>query len=42
MDESDALEFWNERAPILQYDGGRSQPDAELTGYLPDADVGPG
>ncbi|MDR6412212.1 UNVERIFIED_ORG: hypothetical protein ABIC62_005712 [Burkholderia sp. 1595] len=29
MDESDALEFWNERAAIMQYDGGRSQPDAE-------------
>lgn len=29
MDESDALEFWAERAAIMQYDGGRPQPDAE-------------
>ncbi|MFM0554799.1 hypothetical protein P0D69_28085 [Paraburkholderia sediminicola] len=29
MDESDALEFWAERAAIMQFDGGLSQPDAE-------------
>ncbi|SEI14947.1 hypothetical protein [Paraburkholderia hospita] len=29
MDESDAMEFWEERAAIMQFDGGRSQPDAE-------------
>ncbi|MET3233798.1 UNVERIFIED_ORG: hypothetical protein ABIC54_006013 [Burkholderia sp. 1263] len=29
MDESDALEFWSERAAIMQFDGGCSQPDAE-------------
>jgi hypothetical protein len=29
MDETDALEFWNESAAIMQFDGGRNQPDAE-------------
>lgn len=30
MDESDALEFWAERAAIMQFDGRCSQPDAEF------------
>jgi hypothetical protein len=34
MDESDAMEFYLERAPIIEIDGGRPRPDADYAAII--------
>jgi hypothetical protein len=34
MDESDALQFYFERAAIIEIDGGRSRPDADYAAII--------